>query len=121
MGYTFKDVELSIKHVLPVALKRVHGVGFSRALYICSVAGLAVTNRIGFLNPYLFFVVTFLLKQYYGTDVFLKRMRENNLKTFLAFKSYKSIRFSAGLPVRGQHTHNNARTAKNLRTIGRKS
>lgn len=60
------------------------------------------------------------MKQYYGTDLFLKRIRENALKFFLTFKSYKAIRFSAGLPIRGQHTHNNARTSKNFKFNRRK-
>lgn len=121
MIYTFKDIELPAKQLLPFALKRVHGIGLSRALQICAVTGLSSANRVGFLNSYVFFVLTSMLKQYYGTDVLLKRMRENNLKLFLASKSYKSIRLSAGLPIRGQHTHNNARTAKNLRSVVRKT
>lgn len=115
MVYTFKDVDFSAKHGLPFALKKIHGIGSARASYICALAGLSLNNRIGFLNSYEFFVITFLLKQYYGTDVFLKRMRENRLKDLLSFKSYRSIRFAAGLPIRGQHTHNNAKTAKRLK------
>lgn len=121
MSYTFKDVDFSIKHGIPFALKKIHGIGLGRSTYICALAGLSLTNRIGFLNSYEFFVVTFLLKQYYGTDIFLKRMRENRLKDLLSFKSYKSIRFAAGLPIRGQHTHNNAKTAKRLKAGNRKS
>lgn len=120
MLYTFRDVDLVAKHGAIYALTRIHGIGLARANYLCSLSGLALTNRVGFLNSYEFFLVTFFLKQYYGTDVFLKRMRENRLKEFLAFKSYRSIRFAAGLPIRGQHTHNNAKTAKKLRFGSRK-
>ena len=116
MIYTFRDVEFGEKQIMSVALRRVIGVGLSRSNYTCSVVGLTKTCRVGFVNYYAFFVITYLLKQYYGTDVFLKRMRENRLKEFLSFKSYKSIRFAAGLPIRGQHTHTNAQTAKQLRT-----
>lgn len=121
MIYTFKDVDLSDKQVLAAGLRRIGGVGFARANYLSSLVGLADGVRVSYINLYFFFVITFLLKQYYGTDVFLKRMRENRLKDFLAFKSYRSIRFAAGLPIRGQHTHTNAKTAKNLRLGGRKS
>lgn len=116
MVYTFRDVELGEKQIITVALRKVVGVGLSRARYICSVVGLTKNCRVGFVNYYIFSVITFLLKQHYGTDIFLKRMRENRLKEFLAFKSYKSIRFAAGLPIRGQHTHTNAQTVKRLRT-----
>lgn len=121
MVYTFKDIDLTDKQILTAGLRRIGGVGFARANYLSSLVGLADGVRVSYINLYFFFVITFLLKQYYGTDVFLKRMRENRLKDFLAFKSYRSIRFSAGLPIRGQHTHTNAKTAKNLRLGGRKS
>lgn len=120
MIYTFKDVNLSEKQVLSAGLRRIVGVGLMRANYLSALVGLATGTRVSYINLYFFFVITYLLKQYYGTDVFLKRMRENRLKDFLAFKSYKSIRFAAGLPIRGQHTHTNAKTAKNLRLTGRK-
>jgi small subunit ribosomal protein S13 len=121
MVYTYKDVDFSDKRGLRVSLKRISGIGFSRADYICSLVGLSKNCRTGYLNYYLFSVVVFLLKQYYGTDVFLKRMRENRLKEFLAFKSYKSIRFAAGLPIRGQRTHTNAQTVKRSHGTARKT
>lgn len=120
MVYTFKDIDFSLKQGLPFALKKIHGIGFARARYVCALAGVAMNNRVGFLNFYAFFIITFLIKQYYGTDIFLKRMRENRAKELLSVKSYKSIRFAAGLPVRGQHTHNNAKTAKRIKQTVRK-
>ena len=121
MLYTYKDTELKSGQVFRLALKKIPGIGLARANYLCDLVGLSSTCRTEFLNNYLFLVLIFLLKQYYGTDVFLKRMRENSLKDFLAFKSYKSIRFAAGLPIRGQHTHTNAKTAKNLKSFGKRT
>lgn len=113
--YTFRDVEFGEMQTVSVALRKITGIGLARANYLCATVGLAKTCRVSFMNYYIFSIITFLIKQYYGTDVFLKRMRENRLKDFLSFKSYKSIRFAAGLPIRGQHTHNNAQTVKRLR------
>lgn len=121
MVYTFKDTELPGNQVFRLALRKIPGIGIARANYLCDLVGVAASSRTDYLNSYIFFVLVFLIKQYYGTDVFLKRMRENSLKDFLAFKSYKSIRFAAGLPIRGQHTHTNAKTAKNLKTFIRRS
>lgn len=120
MIYTFKDTELAGKQIFRLALRKIPGIGVARANYLCDFVGLSATCRTDHLNSYLFFVLVHLIKQYYGTDVFLKRVRENNLKDFLSFKSYKSIRFAAGLPIRGQHTHTNAKTTKNLRFLGRR-
>jgi small subunit ribosomal protein S13 len=114
MVYTYKDVDLLDKLKLYVALRRIPGIGLRRAAYLCDTVGISFLSRTEDINEFVFLFLIFVLKQYYGTDIFLKRIRENNLKEFLSFKSYKSIRFAAGLPIRGQHTHNNAKTAKRL-------
>lgn len=119
--YTFKDVDLVATQPLHVSLRRIFGVGLIRAMYLCDLVGFSKSVRTENINQYNFLLLIFLLKQYYGTDVFLKRTRENRLKDFLAFKSYKAIRFFAGLPIRGQHTHNNAKTAKRTHFIVKRS
>jgi small subunit ribosomal protein S13 len=119
MLYTFKDVDLPEHQVLRSALTKICGVGFIRSNYLCDTVGLSAECRTDNLNSYFFFVITYVIKQYYGTDVFLKRMRENRVKSFVSFKSYKAIRYAAGLPIRGQHTHTNAKTAKYFRSFGR--
>lgn len=42
MIYTFKDIDLSLNHGLPFALKRIHGVGLARANYLCASVGLSL-------------------------------------------------------------------------------
>ena len=121
MLFTFKDVNFNENQILSFSLNKIYGIGLSRANYIRSTVGLSYNCKFSYINEYLYFLITFLLKEYYGTDVYLKRMRENKLKDFLAFKSYKSIRFSAGLPIRGQRTHTNAKTMKVLKFSSRKT
>jgi len=118
--YVYKDVHFDERRVLNFELSKLFGVGFACANYISFTVGLARGCRTGYVNFFNFAVIVFLLKQYYGTDIFLKRMRENRLKTFLSFKSYKSIKHAAGLPIRGQRTRTNARTTKGLKYLNRK-
>lgn len=120
MNYIYKDVEFLDAQVFRTALRKIYGIGSVRSNFLCDLVGLSKICRTEFVNSYYLFVILFLIKDYYGTDVFLKRMRENRLKDFLSFKSYKSIRFSAGLPIRGQHTHTNARTAKFLKRTNKR-
>lgn len=120
MLYTFRDTSFDDTRVLRVELSKIYGIGLSRSNYISSLVGLAKSCRVGAINYYLYLVLIFLLKQFYGTDIFLKRMRENNLKDFLAFKTYRSVKFAAGLPIRGQRTRTNARTTKSLKYLNRK-
>ena len=51
--------------------------------------------------------------------VSLKLRKEFDLKRLKKIKSYKGIRHSLGLPVRGQRTRSNARTKRGKRkTVG---
>ncbi len=118
--YTYKDVDLGDKQILRTTLTKIPGIGYSRASYLCDILGLATYMRTEMVNQYYFFSLVFLIKQYYGTDLLLRRMRENRLKLFLSFKSYKAIRYAAGLPIRGQHTHTNAKTAKTLKLLNKR-
>ena len=45
----------------------------------------------------------------------LKKSRSLTLKTLVSIKSYKGLRRVRGLPVRGQRTHTNAKSAKKSR------
>ena len=45
----------------------------------------------------------------------LKKSRIMLAKTLIEIKSYKGIRRLRGLPIRGQRTHTNARTASKFR------
>ncbi|HWR69346.1 MAG TPA: 30S ribosomal protein S13, partial [Desulfomonilia bacterium] len=40
-----------------------------------------------------------------------------NIRRLMDIASYRGIRHRKGLPVRGQHTHNNARTRKGPRRV----
>lgn len=95
-----------------IQLKRVFGIGYQRASYLCDLVGIMKGCDISMLTRYRFALIIGLIKRYYGIDLILKRSRFNRLKRFLSVKSYNSMRLKFGLPIRGQKTHNNARTAK---------
>lgn len=114
-GFVFKGVELRDDKILFSELKRIFGIGFARAKYLCATVGLSIYNRAKHLNDYYFELLSFLIRTYYGTDMFLMRLDDNKRRDFLAFKSYKAIRFVAGLPIRGQRTRSNSRTSKALK------
>jgi small subunit ribosomal protein S13 len=45
----------------------------------------------------------------------LKKSKLLNSKKLISIKSYKGLRRNQGLPVRGQRTHTNAKTAKKIK------
>ncbi|EEB05756.2 ribosomal protein subunit S37 [Schizosaccharomyces japonicus yFS275] len=50
----------------------------------------------------------------------LKRDVQKNIARYVQIRSYKGLRHSAGLPVHGQRTRTNAKTAKKLNRITRR-
>lgn len=47
----------------------------------------------------------------------LQRQKKESAEALFSIKSYRGIRLYQGLPVRGQRTHTNAKTAKKFRRL----
>lgn len=108
------------KKYLIQALKDVYGLGNSLSFRLCQSLG---------------FQKHFLLKEITDEDIYhidqllensrlaiksdLQRAVKQKIDHLVSIKSYRGIRHRQGLPVRGQRTHTNARTCKNLRKLKR--
>lgn len=108
------------KNVRQVLLK-IPGVGIRKCTFICKQMGLLLDtpwslvseNQISVLSTWIEDVFTG--KNSVGFE-FEKRIKEAN-EFSRSDKSYKSIRYKIGLPVRGQNTHSNAKTSKRLHRL----
>ncbi len=56
-----------------------------------------------------------MLKYFTLSEVRLKRVVSTNIKNLIDIQSYKGLRHSLFLPVRGQRTRTNAGTRRNFR------
>jgi len=112
MCFLYLNIKFPSKGLVNVVLSRIFGIGRRRASYISDLIGLMQNCDVSQINKYQFALLITLIKKYYGIDLILKRNRFNRLKRFLSVKSYNSLRIKSGLPIRGQKTHNNGRTAK---------
>jgi Ribosomal protein S13 len=91
------------------------------ASYFCKLRGLLGLNSDvkKIINlPYLLLQNAAFLKQFF---IFLKAERNKNVAYITEYwmflknnKFYKGLRYSKGLPVRGQRTHTNSKTARKL-------
>jgi small subunit ribosomal protein S13 len=106
------------KKYLIQALRDVYGLGNSLSLQLC--------RSLGFQRH-------FLLKDVTDEDIYyidqlmedlklaikgdLQRVIKQRIDELASTKSYRGLRHRQGLPLRGQRTHTNARTAKKLRKI----
>lgn len=115
-------------------LRKIHGISFSMAHALCQLANMAPSTKVGSLtdaevkkleeiakNTKSFPIwmlnrrqdpETGVTEHLTGTD--LKLRREFDIKLMRKIKSYKGIRHSFGLPVRGQSTKAHFRHGKTI-------
>ncbi len=103
---------------IEVSLTYVYGIGLTRSKAILAEAGINPDTRAHALTEAeLDTLRTAVSKQIVEGD--LRREIQNNIRRLKNISSYRGIRHSKGLPVRGQSTKTNARTRKGKKvTIG---
>ena len=113
MSARIAGVNIPNKHAC-VALRSIYGIGPTRALKICSEAGVNPASKIYDLtedeldklrNQVALFTV----------EGDLRREVSMHIKLKVDLGCYQGIRHRRGLPVHGQRTHTNARTRKGKR------
>ena len=95
------------------ALTNVHGIGKSTAFLICKKLGFSMNLKVKDLSQEQIIDIIQLvdsLELLLNNE--LKKSRSLILKNLIDIKSYRGLRRVRGLPVRGQRTHTNARSAK---------
>jgi small subunit ribosomal protein S13 len=102
---------------------RIPGVGRNKLNFICKQAGLLKSSKWSTVTDKqiqklsVWFEDTFLHKNAVGVD--FKKNQRDHLVFLKSLRNYKSFRLSNGLPARGQHTKNNAKTARKLNKMHR--
>ena len=103
------------------ALEAIPGLGRHQCLQICDQLGTSPNIRVAQLSPGQIQQAAQLVLQNYDTGRDARRGREQNVARLVKIASYRGFRHVAGLPVRGQRTHGNARTARRIRVAPRLS
>ena len=98
------------------ALTRIYGIGNDTASRICKKLGFSINLKIKDLTQE---QILEMLQIIDSLDLVLnnelKKLRSLNLKNLIQIKSYRGLRRVRGLPVRGQRTHTNAKSARKSR------
>jgi small subunit ribosomal protein S13 len=112
MIYIF-ETQMPLNKSIPISLSIIPGIGYSTANLVCKKLGFSKNLKIENLSKEqtvkLVKTIEFL-KLNLASD--LKKFNSLNLKTLISMKSYRGLRKIQGLPIRGQRTHTNAKTAK---------
>jgi len=100
------------------ALTKIKGIGWTLSEKIINSVGIESNKRISDLKAEDIAKVTSELEKY-PTEGDLMRKVRGSVSRLQTIGSYRGIRHSRGLPVRGQRTRSNARTKRGKRkTVG---
>ena len=110
------ETKLSERKSIVFALTQIYGIGKSTAFLICKKLGFSVNLKVKDLTQEQtveILQVVELMNLTLNNE--LKKFKSLSLKKLIAIKSYRGLRRVRGLPVRGQRTHTNAKSAKKNR------
>jgi small subunit ribosomal protein S13 len=107
-------VNIPIQKHTWVGLTHIYGIGRTRALQICKVAGVVPDTRIRDLTEAEIESIRAQVAQI-AVEGDLRREVAMNIKRLMDLGCYRGLRHRRGLPVRGQQTKTNARTRKGPR------
>lgn len=108
-----KRVEISLTYIF--------GIGPTSAKKITANVGIPAAKRVKDLTEEELLALREHINQHFTVEGDLRKIVMSNIKGKMDLGSYQGIRHRRGLPVRGQNTHNNARTRKGkAKTIANK-
>ena len=114
-------VDLPRDKRVEIGLTAIYGIGRTSATKICAEAGVNPDTRCRDLTDDEVRKLSDVVANEYVVEGDLRREVAMNIKMLSEIGCYRGIRHRRGLPVRGQHTKNNARTRKGPRkTIANK-
>lgn len=112
MVYLFES-ELPKNKLLSFALCNIYGLGQKNALFICKKVGFSKNLTVKDLSKEQIAKLVKIIESLnilIGGDLLKTRLLI--AKKLASIKSYRGLRKYQGLPVRGQRTHTNAKTAQ---------
>lgn len=98
-----------------IALTYIFGIGKSSAQTILAAAGVDVNKKVSEWTDDESNAIRKEITGSFKVEGVLKSEVQLNIKRLLDIGCYRGLRHRKGLPVRGQHTKNNARTRKGKR------
>ncbi len=116
MLYIFNKTISNSKSIL-YSLTVLYGINEYQSKKICKNVGINPQITINKLKNYQVNRLISYINKNLKIEQVLKQKNKNRLNELLEIKSNRGIRRSLGLPVRGQRTHTNAKTAKKYKKM----
>jgi len=115
-------VDLPRNKRIDVALTYIYGIGNTRSKEILTSQDIDPSKKSDDLTEQEIAGIRDYIDKNLTVEGDLRREVTMNIRRLMDIASYRGLRHRKGLPVRGQNTHNNARTRKGPRrlVVGRK-
>lgn len=115
MVYLFES-DLPENKSVYTSLSEIYGIGKNNSLLICKILGFSSNLKIKDLSKEGLVNLEKTIESFnFVLAGDLKKSKQLGSKKLTSIKSYRGLRRYQGLPVRGQRTHTNAKTAKKRR------
>lgn len=109
----FLETKLPEQKSVYFALTKIYGIGKTTAFVICKKLGFSINLKIKDLTQEQTIEMLQLIDSLnLNLNNELKKLKSLTLKNLVSIKSYKGLRRVRGLPIRGQRTHTNAKSAR---------
>ena len=105
-------INIPINKRVSVSLTYIYGIGNTVASKICKDLKIDEAKRVKDLNEDEVIKIREKIDAEYMVEGSLRSDVVSNIKRLMDLGCYRGLRHRARLPVRGQNTHNNARTRK---------
>ncbi len=102
---------------MDIALTYIYGIGRTRASEIVKSTEIDPSKKSDDLSDQEIASIRDYIDKNLTVEGDLRRETTMNIRRLMDIASYRGLRHRKGLPVRGQHTHNNARTRKGPRRV----
>ncbi len=101
-----------------IALTYIFGIGRTRANKILEKAGIDKNRKMKDLTMDEINTISKIIQNDYVVEGDLRKKIQMDIKRLMEINCYRGIRHKRRMPVRGQRTHTNARTARGKRSPG---
>jgi small subunit ribosomal protein S13 len=95
-----------------IALTKMDGIGPKKAIQLRYRLGISGNIKMNELTKYQIDQIEQMIAQDHVVHWELKRGERADIERLISISCYRGIRHQDGLPLRGQRTHTNARTAR---------
>ncbi|MFY9397005.1 MAG: 30S ribosomal protein S13 [Desulfomonilia bacterium] len=110
-------VDLPRNKRIDVALTYIYGIGHARSSEILASVDIDPSKKSDDLTEQEIAAIRDYIDKNLTVEGDLRREVTMNIRRLMDIACYRGLRHRKGLPVRGQHTHNNARTRKGPRRL----